>query len=761
MVDLAQFPYPSGKLTVGSHAFDWSRNLIYAQIPTGAAGEAPTLHIVDSDNLTVRERLQLPENLAGKSVLTSDHQTMYAISDSGVTVLPVGSLAQANRVAAKQEDILFQGSGCDHKTITQSLDIVNPGGGGTDFTLSLPADTSGIKLSQTSGTTPAHIRIQVDPAAFDAQKGTTAVTLTIKSNSGVNIPMPVRLLINTRDPDQKGTLVDVPGKIVDVLADSARNRFYVIRQDKNLVLAFDGTTHKQIASMRTGNTPVQMAMTKGSRYLIVGNDNSQIASVFDLETMQPSQPIEFPVGYYPRSIAVSNAAILATARTAGPPPVVHLIDVACRTADVKPGTCIIGSPPDSLGIYQNSIDPNAAVTVSPSGRVVFLTMPDGTVALYEALTDTFVASRKDLNSLGGAYAALTDDLFVVDNNVFNRALVPSGQLDASAGPSSGFATINGAGVRSTTPSASINGTIQRFTLSKLTSGRPVRTSESPSIVQALTTPPVGQIGETILPFVRTLAPLSNGNAIAQLSTSGVTILPSNFDAVSGSPAIQAVINSADQGPGVAPGGLISITGANLSSSTESTSDVPLPTALGDVCLYVNAEALPLFMVSSGQINAQLPFDVVGGASMVVSTSGGMTKPFSFNVQSTAPAIFRTGAGGPVIIRTADGKFITNSTPIHLNQKLIIYLTGLGATTQAVAAGDASPSSPPAAAAVTPTITLGGVNIWTLFAGLAPNQVGVNQINAQVPFHHIPTGSNIPFTITQGSYSTTVKLKVQE
>jgi uncharacterized protein (TIGR03437 family) len=320
--------------------------------------------------------------------------------------------------------------------------------------------------------------------------------------------------------------------------------------------------------------------------------------------------------------------------------------------------------------------------------------------------------------------------------------------------------MNGAGIRSTTPSGAVNGTVQRFNLSQLTSIRPVRTSESPSIVQALTTPPVGQIGETILPFVRTLAPLSNG-AIAQLSTSGVMILPSNFDAVSGPPSIKAVMNSADQGPGVAPGGLISITGANLSSSTESTSDVPLPTALGDVCLYVNAEALPLFMVSSGQINAQLPFDVVGGASMVLSTSGGMTKPFKFNVQSTAPAIFRTGGGGPVIIRTVDGKFITNSTPIHLNQKLIIYLTGLGATTQAVAAGAASPSSPPAAAAVTPTITLGGVNIWTLFAGLAPNQIGVNQINVQVPFHHIPTGSSIPFTITQGSSSTTVKLKVQE
>ena len=760
-VDLAQFPYPSGTLNIGSHAFDWSRNLIYAQIPTGAAGEAPVLHIVDSDNLTVRERLQLPENLAGKSVLTSDHKTMYSVSDSGVTMLPVGSLAQAHRVAARQEDILFRGSGCDHKVMTQSLDIVDPGGGATDFTLSLPAGASGITISQTSGTTPAHLRVQVDPTAFDAQKGTTAVTLTISSKAGVNIPTPVRLLVNTRDPDEKGTLVDVPGKIVDVMADPARNRFYVIRQDKNLVLAFDGTSYKQIGSMRTGNTPVQMAITKDSRYLIVGNDNSQIASVFDLDTMQPSQPIEFLAGYYPRSIAVSNAAILATARTAGPPPTIHLIDVACRTADVKAGTCIIGSPPGSLGIYANSIDPNAAVTVSPSGGIVLLTMPNGTVALYEASSDTFVASRKDLSSLGGAYAALTDDLFVVDNNAFNRALVPIGQLDASAGSSSGLATINGAGIRSTTPSGVLNGTVQRFVLKQLTSIRPVRTAESPSTVQSLQTPPVGQIGETILPFARTLAPLANGHSIAQLSTSGVMILPVGFDVVSGPPSIKAIMNSADQTPAVAPGGLISVTGTNLSSSSESTNDVPVPTQLDDVCLYANAEALPLFMVSSGQINAQLPFDVVGSASIVLSTSGGMTKPFSFSPQANAPAIFRTAGDGPMIIRTVDGKFITNSTPIHLNEKLIIYLTGMGTTTPSVGAGDGSPSAPPAIAAATPTITLGGASIFVLSAELVPNEVGVYQIEAQVPFHHIPTGSNIPFTITQGSYSTTVKVKVEE
>ena len=41
----------------------------------------------------------------------------------------------------------------------------------------------------------------------------------------------------------------------------ARNRYYVLRQDKNQVLVFDGTSNQQIAMLRTGNTPTSMAMT--------------------------------------------------------------------------------------------------------------------------------------------------------------------------------------------------------------------------------------------------------------------------------------------------------------------------------------------------------------------------------------------------------------------------------------------------------------------------------------------------------------------
>ena len=122
---------------------------------------------------------------------------------------------------------------------------------------------------------------------------------------------------------------------------------------------------------------------------------------------------------------------------------------------------------------------------------------------------------------------------------------------------------------------------------------------------------------------------------------------------------------------------------------------------------------------------------------------------------------RWRAGTPRIIRTVDGQFITDSTPIHLNETLIIYTTGLGPVTPSVAAGAGGPSGPLAATSIPVAVYIGGSQLFTLWSGLAPGLVGVYQVNAQVPFHNVPTGSNIPFTIVQGGTQTTVKLKVEQ
>jgi uncharacterized protein (TIGR03437 family) len=262
-------------------------------------------------------------------------------------------------------------------------------------------------------------------------------------------------------------------------------------------------------------------------------------------------------------------------------------------------------------------------------------------------------------------------------------------------------------------------------------------------------------------FTRTLAPLSSGNSIVQLTTSGLIALPVAFDASVAPPQISQIVNAADLTKPIAPGGLVTLFGTNLSPTNMATSQIPLPTALADSCMSVNGTLLPLLFTSPTQINAQLPFNATGTSSLVLYTPGGISDTFNFTVQATAPSVFRTANGTATIVRDVDGKFITNNTPIHLNEHLTIYLTGMGATNPTVAAGAASPVNPPAIANVPPTITIGGSSIFVLWAGLAPNQVGVYQIDALVPFHGIPTGDNIPFKIAQGLASTTILLKVEE
>jgi uncharacterized protein (TIGR03437 family) len=747
---MAQFPRPLGEFEEGSHAWDSSRDLIYGHAPTPDDG-APELTIFDADNLTVRERLRLPEKLAGKSVLNSDMSVMYAASDSGVTVLPIGSLAQQHRVATVQEDLVFRSNSCDRRQIIAELDIVDPGGNATDFSLSTTAP--GVVIAPANGVTPARVRIAVDPTIYQNQRGTTAVPLEIASRQAINVPIPVRLLINTREPDQRGAFFDVPGKLVDLMADPVRNRFYVIRQDKNLVLVFDGTSFGLIGTMRTGNTPLHMAMTRDNRWLIITNDNSQIANVYDLDSLQPIEPIVFPPGHYPRTVAVSLKAILATTRSTAGPHTIDRVDFDARTA----------SSPPSLGIYRNDINLDTALTTSPTGEYVLAASANGNLLLYEATADTFVVSRKDHDELSGALAAVSDQMYVVGNNVVNWSLVPQTELESGTGASSGFAFVDGLGLRTTSPAINGPGVIQRVDLNSFESIRPTRMVESPLLSSEMVTPPVGQIGQSILPFPRTLAALPNRQSIISLSVSGFTVLPWDFDAATAIPLVSQIVNSADLSTAVAPGGLVTITGRDMSTVTVVNNELPVPTTLGEVCVTVNDRAMPLLMVSPGQINGQLPFSISGNANLVVRASGGISEPFSLTILPGAAAIFRTGTAGPdtglaTVVRSTNNELVTLTNPIHPNDVIVIYATGLGDTTPVIEAGDPGPSDPLAAASLSPQVTLGGVQLTVGYAGLVPGQVGVYQINAFVP-ETVPDGISVPLTVTQGSYSTTLSVRV--
>ena len=598
---LAQFPSAAGLLAVGSHAIDSAAGIIYGQIPdaSAAAGAPPVLTVWDADNLTVRDRLQLPENLTGRSLVNAASDTLYAVSESGVVVLPAGSFQNAHRLASDREDLAFGASFCRRGAVTQSFEIVDPGGGATTFSLS--TDLAGVVIQPSIGLTPATVQVTVDPTVFQDRRGTVMGLLKISSPQAVNLPPPVRLLVNSQRPDERGTWTNIPGTLVDLLADPARDRFYVLRQDRNQVLVYDGSGMSLLATLRTGNTPTRMALTMDRKYLLVGHDNSRLAYVYDLDTLMPSVPIVFPPGHYPRSIAASGNAILAASRVVGATNTVDRIDFLSRTA----------APLTSLGVFQNSVNTDTVLAGSANGASILAVSADGNVFLYDAGANSFTVSRKIAPALAGAYAASGDGQFAAGNYLLNASLVPTATWSGSAF-SSGFAFLNGQGLRLTGPQSAsgASGVLARVDLAAGSLIRPTGVAEQP----------MASAGSSV--FTRTLAPLANGNAMIALTISGFTALAWNFDAAVVAPSISNIVNAASLGSPVAPGSLISVFGNNLSPTSIATSEIPLPTAIGQSCLTANGYAIPMLFASPQKINAQLPLYLEGRVTMTLYTPGG-------------------------------------------------------------------------------------------------------------------------------------------
>ncbi|HLK67127.1 MAG TPA: hypothetical protein VKU19_27020 [Bryobacteraceae bacterium] len=739
---LAQFPGASGQLAVGSHAIDSGAGILYAQIPqTGADPNVPApLWIADADNLTVRERLNLPENLTGRSLLNEAADTLYAVSESGVMVLPVGSLNQFGRLIADHEDLVFRGSFCQQGAIVQNLRIVDPGGGQTNFSLS--SDLAGVSITPSAGHTPSVVQVTVDPRQFQDRRGTVTGSLKIISADAVNVPMPVRILVNNQRPDERGSPTNVPGTLSDLLADPDRDRFYILRQDRNLVLVFDGSGLFPIAQLRTSNTPTRMAITPVHNNLLVGHDNSQQLYVFDLNTLQQLPSIMLPAGHYPRSIAAAGNAIFVASRGTGGTNTIDQLSLVSQTASTLP----------SLGVFQNSVNADTMLVATPSGGSMLAVSADGNLLLYDAAAGTFTVSRKLPTSVAGAVAASDSGQFVAGNNLLNSALKPVETWTGSDFPS-GFAFVDGLGVRLTGPAGTTvaDGSIERIDLANSSMPLPTRVAEQPLI------------GGGISVLTRTVAPLANRNTLIALTTSGFTALPWQFDTAVAPPAITQVVNAADLTANFAPGSLIAVFGTNLNPTNMVSSQIPLPTALGESCLTLAGTALPMSFASPGQINAQLPLHVTGLVPLTLYTPGGVSDDFYVNLTPTAPAIFQSGTAGPLtgiplVIKVSNAQLITPTNPIHPSDEISIYATGLGATSPEVAVGTAAPSNPLAAAVAVPDVRLGNLSMNVSYAGLAPGLVGVFQINARAPAK-APSGTEVPLTVSQGGVTTSVNVRV--
>jgi len=139
---------------------------------------------------------------------------------------------------------------------------------------------------------------------------------------------------------------------------------------------------------------------------------------------------------------------------------------------------------------------------------------------------------------------------------------------------------------------------------------------------------------------------------------------------------------------------------------------------------------PLYFVSPGQINFQIPFEIVRSSiTITVSTSQGNSNPWVASLDQMAPGIFSQTANGTGDALVFDPNFkLLKRTP-DIGSTIIIYATGLGSTTPAAKSGSGGSASAPFNLVGSPfDVYIGGNKAAVAWAGLAPGFVGVYQLN---------------------------------
>jgi uncharacterized protein (TIGR03437 family) len=224
-----------------------------------------------------------------------------------------------------------------------------------------------------------------------------------------------------------------------------------------------------------------------------------------------------------------------------------------------------------------------------------------------------------------------------------------------------------------------------------------------------------------------------------------------------------VVNAASFDPGqpVAAGSLVAIFGNELAPGLAQADSVPLTTSLANVSVSFNGVAAPLDFVSTGQINAQLPYEVLppgtsGTVNVVVTRNGAPSAPQPVVVNQVAPGVFTVNGHAIAIIATdpKDPRYGTlaapagsipglTTSPAHTNDVLIVYATGLGAVNPPVLSGHDSLDSL-RQTVLTPTPLIGSVPSPLFFSGLTPQFPGVYQLNIGVPA--VAPGTAVPLQL---------------
>jgi uncharacterized protein (TIGR03437 family) len=783
----------------GGSVFAPDDSVLYAAFniaPIGAVRPSITQLLVnDPDNLLINTGLEIPENLAGKMVIDAAGANIYAISDSGLTVLPVSTIGQSPLAVPHAQSVLLTNDQCgifnggtasdpvDNPgkgkiTISVAPVVVFPGGPGGPVIITTPPTASAVN----SGAAPS-VSFRYNPAIVNP--GTVGPSdFSVVSGEAINIPDTIHVFQNNRDSVSAGTIIPVPINAVstegltDILFDGARKRIYIANSGLNRIEVFDVNLKQLLAPIKVGQLPHGIAMGSDGTTMYVANTGGESVSIVDPGKSVQTGRVIFPA--LPFNVAATVAVINPVAIAAtGLSPLIVMSNGSTWKISGNPisGYQAIPKPlnPAVFGVGATSIPGGApaqwTLASTPGGEYAILLSGTGNAYLYDYTVDDFVLSKQVLTLVQGYVGPVTAGpqgrYYAVGGTILNSSLTrvqggtngtsPLGRLVAAVTAVSGTQLAEFTEPLRGNPTAPVTdaGMIELYDPATGATAGSTPVLEGPSLtVTGLT---------RVNGFARTLAIDSAGGTAYALTATGLSVIPLGPAPSNAAtrPSVNAggVVNLGNMQPALAPGGLLAILGRNLGSSATATA--PLPTLLGGVCVTLNNQPVPLSMTSAGQINGQVPVTLAPGRYPLVvrsidnqSVSGTTT----VTVAKYAPAVLVDNNGQAAIMHQ-DGTFANQSHPAKRDETLLIYATGLGVTHGGpVTSGAAAPASP---LAVTDSVQVYfGNPLWVQgqvivkLSYLLPGMVGIDQITVTVPGFHIK-GSSLPVTLKIGGVSSPV------
>jgi uncharacterized protein (TIGR03437 family) len=425
-------------------------NIAPVQNPAAKANSSRLL-LNDPDSLLINLGLQLPENLAGKMVVSENGQTIYALSESGFLTLPVSTIYQNPIAMPNSEVALLSNDQCGVSPNNQvSVAVQNIGTGRMTASaqlLSLPAATTGglggaggpggggpgggiiiilapaipgvgapggvtaangfgaantsvlqtspLLATQLTGS-GANLTFRYNPINAKTQGTVTPHNFLIQSNEAINIPPNVQIFQNNHDSDARGKVMPLAVNaasnegLFDMITDTTRRKLYIANSGMNRVEVFDLATQQFLTPIKVGQLPHSLAIGTDGITLYVANSGGETISVVDLSRGVQTGLIRFtPLPFNSNAALVTPSVIAAGLQ--GPQVVMSNGSlwrvVGNQVLPRKLNTAVFGTATTLPG-------PSQTMASTPGGEYIFLLAGNGNGYLYDASVDDWVAERQ-------------------------------------------------------------------------------------------------------------------------------------------------------------------------------------------------------------------------------------------------------------------------------------------------------------------------------------------------------------------------------